>query len=89
MFSARLLTPISFFGIDSEGKLFRRQGLAVRTNCLDCLDRTNLMQVIFFVFVQATRDLNTFSQSRKIFLAELWPFRRLLILCRVTLPVGL
>lgn len=41
------LSSMQFQGVDQNGNTFRKQTLTVRTNCLDCLDRTNLIQVFF------------------------------------------
>lgn len=35
----------SYYLADSEGKLLQEQKGVVRTNCIDCLDRTNVTQV--------------------------------------------
>jgi hypothetical protein len=44
-----LTTPgrhFSYALVDAEGKLVTTQEGVVRTNCIDCLDRTNVVQVI-------------------------------------------
>lgn len=41
------LESMSLFHIDADGTVVTKQTGAVRTNCLDCLDRTNLVQSFF------------------------------------------
>jgi hypothetical protein len=41
------LTKVSFFHRNQQGAVVSNQTGIVRTNCLDCLDRTNLVQSFF------------------------------------------
>lgn len=41
------LEKMSYFHSNAQGEVLTRQTGAVRTNCLDCLDRTNLVQSYF------------------------------------------
>ena len=44
------LDSSSFFQISDNGTIHNKQTGVVRTNCLDCLDRTNVIQVSFIVY---------------------------------------
>lgn len=35
---------VSYFLVDSEGKIVTQQEGTFRSNCMDCLDRTNVIQ---------------------------------------------
>lgn len=40
----KALVAQGYFAIDGKQKLTREQTSVVRTNCIDCLDRTNVVQ---------------------------------------------
>lgn len=52
-----------FTGVTDTGQLFRKQTGVVRTNCLDCLDRTNLMQSCFARYGLKVRERFVFLVS--------------------------
>lgn len=43
-------SSMGFCWVDKSGEMVRMQHGIIRTNCVDCLDRTNVVQVIFFVY---------------------------------------
>jgi len=57
------LDKISFFHKNSQGLVVATQVGCVRTNCLDCLDRTNLVQVKRSIHLPGRQLSNFFFQS--------------------------
>jgi hypothetical protein len=45
--SRRQTSPSSYYMMDENSKCTRTQSSIIRTNCIDCLDRTNVAQVIY------------------------------------------
>lgn len=39
------IASIGFCWLDKNGLMVRKQNGIIRTNCVDCLDRTNVVQV--------------------------------------------
>lgn len=40
----KCIVCVSYFLVDSEGKIVTQQEGTFRSNCMDCLDRTNVIQ---------------------------------------------
>ncbi|CAI5438424.1 unnamed protein product [Caenorhabditis angaria] len=57
------LKKIGFCWVDKTGEVVQRQKGVVRTNCIDCLDRTNLVQgqLSLFIVLQQAQRLGIFG----------------------------
>lgn len=45
------MATMGFCWLDKDGRMVRSQKGVIRTNCVDCLDRTNLVQVKKFILI--------------------------------------
>lgn len=54
---------VSYFLVDSDGKIVTQQEGIFRSNCMDCLDRTNVIQSLL-----ARRSLQAQLQVSVLFL---------------------
>lgn len=54
---------VSYFLVDSDGKIVTQQEGIFRSNCMDCLDRTNVIQSLL-----ARRSLRAQLQVNVLFL---------------------
>ncbi|KAJ3086263.1 Phosphatidylinositide phosphatase SAC1 [Quaeritorhiza haematococci] len=54
--------------IDENGRLLRVQSSVVRTNCMDCLDRTNVVQSVLArrCLTQQLKDLNILGPQQRV-----------------------
>ncbi|KAE9549760.1 hypothetical protein FO519_007030 [Halicephalobus sp. NKZ332] len=75
------ITDIGYCWIDKSGELVLRQNGIIRTNCVDCLDRTNVVQgsISQFITVAQFRKLGLISplndeipEALQVTLQELW-----------------
>lgn len=57
------LKTIGFCWVDKTGEVVQRQKGVVRTNCIDCLDRTNLVQgqISLYIVLQQAQRLGIFG----------------------------
>lgn len=58
-----ILKTIGFCWVDKTGEVVQRQKGVVRTNCIDCLDRTNLVQgqISLYMVLQQAQRLGIFG----------------------------
>jgi hypothetical protein len=45
--------------VNAEGKILEKQKGVVRTNCIDCLDRTNVTQVVCCLITTLFYDVHS------------------------------
>ena len=48
-----IITKMRYCWVDKQGVICRQNGV-FRVNCIDCLDRTNVVQVSLFIFIFST-----------------------------------
>jgi hypothetical protein len=74
-----LVTEYGFWGITGDGSVVTKQSGVIRSNCLDCLDRTNVMQSFIaqhalgaLIFAQLPKSFYTLFQQAHQRHANLW-----------------
>eukprot|EP01132_Coremiostelium_polycephalum_P005133 gene5133-6393_t len=62
------LSKVGYFFVTKDGNVIQRQMGTVRTNCKDCLDRTNIVQsrVAWVLFESHLRQLNFLSHREQL-----------------------
>jgi hypothetical protein len=78
----------SYFVVNQTGKIERQQTGVFRTNCIDCLDRTNVVQNIFakrilekqlqqYNIIKDQETIDSYQQLNNIFKNSKFIFRNL------------
>lgn len=54
--------------VDAQGAVKKTQTSVIRTNCMDCLDRTNVVQstIARYVLTQQLRELGILGSEQKL-----------------------